>query len=146
MKIRILLLSLSCALLAAPTMRAADDKDSTVLGDHMDNMNKAMRALKKQVADAAQNKSSLELVATIKKEAAEAAKEKPAWTADKPAADQAKYVEDFKGGMKDLNDKLVALETALKANQNDVAAKIVEEIGQAQKKGHKQFKKPETKK
>ena len=35
---------------------------------------------------------------------------------------------------------------ALKAGKNDEAAKIVDELGAAQKEGHKEFKKPDEKK
>jgi cytochrome c556 len=137
MKIRILLLTLICAMVSAPVVSAAD-KEETELGNHMDKMGGAFRKLKKQVADAAQNESSLKLVATIKEEAAASAKEKPAWHPDDAPKFQAK--------MKEFSDKVAALETALKAGKNDVAAKIVDELGAAQKEGHKEFKKPEKKK
>jgi soluble cytochrome b562 len=146
MKIRILLLSLICAVGTVPVALHAADKEETELGNHMDKMSGAMRKLKKQVADPKQNAESLALVATIKKEAAEAAKLDPAWKADKPAGDQAKFVSDYQASMKELITKIDALEAAFKANNNTEAAKIVDELGAAQKKGHKQFKKPETKK
>lgn len=137
MKIRILLLSLACAVASVPAIQAAD-KDETVLGNHMDKMNGAMRKLKKQVADAAQNADSIKLVATIKAEATEAAKEKPAWHPEDAPKYQAK--------MKEFIAKVGDLEAALKAGKNDVAAKIVDELGAAQKEGHKAFKKPADKK
>jgi len=145
MKIRILLLSLICAVATVPVVTAAD-KDETELGNHMDKMGGSFRKLKKAVPDAAQNAESLKLVAAMKKEAAAAMKLEPAWKADKPAAEQAKFAADYKAEMKEFNAKLDSLEAALKAGNNAEAAKIVDELGAAQKKGHKQFKKPDDKK
>ncbi len=144
MKIRILLLSLICAV-GVPAALHAADKEETELGNHMDKMNGAMRKLKKQVGDAAQNASSLELVATIKKEGAASVKLEPAKKAEIPAGDQAKFVADYQKQMKDFNAKVEALEAALKANNNTEAAKIVDEMGAAQKQGHKAFKKQDKK-
>jgi len=48
--------------------------------------------------------------------------------------------------MKEFNGSVAKLEAALKAGKNDEAAKICEELGAAQKEGHKEFKKPDSKK
>jgi soluble cytochrome b562 len=138
MKIRILFLSLLCAVAAVPSTRAADKEDTTVLGDHMDKMGAAFRKLRKQIDDATKNADSIALVDTMKKEATAASKEKPAWHPD----DAAKYA----AKMKEFIAKIDDLSAALKAGKNDVAAKLVGEIAQAQKEGHKEFKKPEKKK
>jgi len=144
MKIRILLLSLICSAAAVTGVNAAEgkakggDKDETVLGGHMDKMGGAFRKLKRQISDASKNADSLTLVATIKAAGVESAKEKPAW---KP-----QDAEKFQAKMKDFNAKVDKLEAALKANDNATAAKICDELGQAQKEGHKEFKKPDEKK
>jgi cytochrome c556 len=137
MKIRILLLTLACALVSVPAINAAD-KEETELGNQMDKMGGAMRKLKKSVPDAAQNAESLKLVATIKAAAVASAKEKPAWhPADAPK---------FQAKMKEFITKVEKLEAALKANDNATAAKICEELGVAQKEGHKEFKEDKKKK
>lgn len=141
MKIRILLLSLICAAVTVPAVRAADaakDKDETVLGEHMDKIGGAFRKLKRQIADSAQNASSLELVATIKKEATASLNEKPAWHPE----DAPKFQEQ----MKQFVELVGKLETTLKAGDNAAAAKLIDDMGAAQKKGHKEFKKPDEKK
>ena len=137
MKIRILFLSLLCAVAAVPSTRAAD-KDETVLGDHMDKMGAAFRKLRKQIDDATKNADSIALVDTMKQEATAAAKEKPAWHPDD--------ADKFAAKMKEFIAKIDDLSAALKAGKNDVAAKLVAELAQAQKEGHKEFKKPEKKK
>lgn len=143
MKLRILLLSLICAAVTLPCARAEDkaksaDKDETELGGHMDKMGGAFRKLKRQLPDATKNDDSLKLVATIKAEAAESAKLTPAWKPEQKEKYQAK--------MKDFNAMVGKLEAALKAGKNDEAVKIAEELGAAQKEGHKEFKKPDDKK
>jgi hypothetical protein len=124
------------AIVSSKAKAAANDE--TELGGHMDKMSGAFRKLKRQIADASKNADSLALVATIKAAGVESAKEKPAWKPQDAAKFQAK--------MKEFNDKVAKLEAALKAGKNDEAAKIVDELGQAQKEGHKEFKKPDEKK
>ena len=127
----------------APAPAAAPDEDKkTDLEMRMDRMNKAFRKLKKQVADPAQNASSLELVATMQAAATEALDFTPAKAADLPADQQAKFVDDFKAGIKGMKDEFTKLSTALTAGKNDDAAKIFAEITDLEKKDHKEFKKP----
>lgn len=145
MKIRILLLSLICAAVTVPAIQAADAPE-TELGDKMDKMGGAFRKLKRQLADATKNEDSLKLVATMRESAKAALTLEPAMKADIPKADQAKFVADYQAKMKSFNAELVKLEDALKAGKNEDAAKIVEGLGTMQKEGHKQFKKPDTKK
>jgi hypothetical protein len=129
---------------AAPNAAPAstDDEKKTDLEMRMDRMNKAFRKLKKQVADPAQNASSLELVATMQAASKEAMDLTPAKTADLPADQQAKFVDDFKAGMKGMQDEFTKLSDALTAGKNDDAVKIVAEIGDLEKKDQKEFRKP----
>jgi len=130
---------------AAPNAAPAatdDDEKKTDLEMRMDRMGKAFRKLKKQVADPAQNASSLELVATMQAAAKEALDFTPAKTADLPADQQAKFVDDFKAGIKGMQDEFTKLSDALTAGKNDAAVKIVAEIGDLEKKDHKEFRKP----
>lgn len=145
MKIRILLLSLICAVATVPVINAAD-KEETELGDKMDKMGGAFRKLKRQVADASKNDDSLKLVATIRESTKASMKLEPAMKADKPAAEQAKFVAAYQAKMKEFDDMVGTLEVALKAGKNDEAAKIVDALGVANKEGHKEFKRPDKKK
>lgn len=142
MKIRILLLSLICATAVVPGARAAEgkggDKEETVLGGHMEKMGGAFRKLRRQISDASKNEESLALIATIKTESIAAAKEKPAWHPE----DAPKY----QAQMKDFIANVEKLEAAVKAKDNAAAAKLVDELAAAQKKGHTDFKKPDGKK
>ena len=148
MKNRLLLVSTCLALAFAPAMRAEDAKPAqkseapeTELGGHMEKLNGAYRKLKRQIADPAKNAESLALVATIKEHATASLKLKPEMTADKPAADQAKFVESYQTEMKKMIELVNKLETSLKAGKNDEAAKMIADLDAQQKSSHKEFKK-----
>jgi Spy/CpxP family protein refolding chaperone len=108
----------------------------------MDRMGKAFRKLKKQVADPAQNDSSLQLVGTMEAAAKESLELTPAKAADLPEDQRAKFEEDFKAGIKGMQDELAKLRDALTAGKNDDAVKIVAEIDALEKKDHKEFRRP----
>ena len=144
MKIRLVIASLVCALAAGSFVNAADAE--TELGKNMEKMGGAFRALRRQVADASKNADSLAKLATIKQSAQASMKLEPAWKADKPAADQKKFVADYQAEMKKFVGQVEKVEAALKANNNAEAEKLLATLGDAQKAGHKQFKKPDSKK
>ena len=147
MKIRLSLLALACALMAAPIhVQAADKEPETELGTKMDKMGAAFRALRRQAKDSSKNADSLAKVAIIKENAVASLKLEPAKKATVPAADQKKFVADYQAKMKEfiaLTDKLAA---AFKANNNEEAEKLLGAMADAQKKGHGEFQKKKEKK
>jgi len=112
----------------------------------MEKMSGAFRALRRQIADASKNADSLAKVGVIRQNAEAALKLEPAKKSEVPAAGQAKFVADYKAEMKKFIDMCAKLEVALKANNNEEAAKICGAMGDAQKAGHKGFKKDDKKK
>lgn len=146
MKIRLSLLALACALVVAPVqIQAADKEPETELAKKMDKMGSAFRALRRQIKDSAKNADSLEKVKTIKENAIASLKLEPAQKAKVPAAEQAKYVAAYHKQMKDFIALTEKLETALKANDNAEAEKLLGAMGDAQKKSHTEFNKKEKK-
>jgi soluble cytochrome b562 len=125
---------------AAP---AADDEKKTELETKMDRMGKAFRKLRKQVADPTQNASSIDLASKMLAAAKEAELLTPEKAADLPEDQRPKFVADFKAGIQAMEDEIQKLSDALTAGKNDVAASIVADMGAMEKKGHKEFKKPE---
>ncbi len=119
-----------------------DDEKKTELETRMERMGKAFRKLKKQVADPAQNASSLQLLATMQEAAKEAIDLTPAKAADIPGDQRAKFMDDFKAGIRGMQDEFAKLADALTAGRNGDAARIVDDIDALEKKDHKQFKKP----
>ncbi len=144
MKIRLVIASLVCALAAGSFVHAAEAE--TELGKKMEKMGGAFRALRRQITDASKNADSLAKLATIKENAMASLKLEPAMKADKPAADQKKFVADYQAEMKKFIEQVTKVEVALKANNNAEAEKLLAGVGDAQKAGHKQFKKADEKK
>lgn len=145
MKIRLSLIAVVFALAAGLVARAADEPE-TELGGKMEKMGGAFRALRRQITDASKNADSLAKIAVIKENAQAAAKLEPAKKAELPAADQAKFVADYQAEMKKFIELVSKVEAALKANNNEEAGKLVTQMGDDQKKAHKQFKKEDKKK
>jgi cytochrome c556 len=154
MKIRLPLFALICAVTALPVIRAQDaapkqmpaKQDTTPLGEQMDKISGAFRKLGRQIADATKNEDSLAQVAIIHDAATEALKLEPSWKQEKPAEDQAKFVADFQAEMKGFIADVDKLAAALKAGNNDEAAKLLQALKADQDKGHSDFRKPKKKK
>jgi acyl-CoA reductase-like NAD-dependent aldehyde dehydrogenase len=130
---------------STPAAQAAgpENEKKTDLEVRMDRMGKAFRKLKKQVADPAQNESSLELLATMEDAANEAIGFTPEKAEDIPVDQRAKFVEDFKAGVRAMQDEFAKLRAALTAGKNDDAVRIVAEMVDLEKKDHKEFRRPE---
>lgn len=143
MKIRLLLLSVAVAL--APVTGFSADAE-TELGGKMEKIGGAFRALRRQVADPSKNADSLTKVATIRENAEASLKLEPAKKADVPAAQQKKFVDDYRAEMRKFLELTGKLEAALKANNNAEAEKLLTQLNDQQKASHKQFKKDDKKK
>jgi cytochrome c556 len=144
MKIRTLLFALACSLAVSPAVRAADTE--TELGGKMEKMGSSFRVIKRQIGDATKNADTLAKLAVLKENAEASLKLEPAMKADKPKGDQGKFVADYQAGMKKFIELCGKLEAALKKGDNAEATKICGAMGDAQKAGHKDFKKPDEKK
>ncbi len=144
-----LIFLLVAGLVLSPTFTFAQakkkDRPDTDIEKAMGQMSGAVRKLKKQVSDSAQNAASLELVATIRAGALEAKKHVPLRAADVPESDRAAFVADFQKRMDEFLDAVGKLERALQDGKNDEAGPLLKELGRLQKAGHKDFERPEKK-
>jgi cytochrome c556 len=127
---------------AAPAVK--EKKPETELTKHMDKMNGAFRKLRRQAADATKNADSLEQVVILKEFATASVKLEPAKAATIHEADRAKWVADYRAEMKKALALIDKLEAAFKAGQNEVAAKLVNELNAQQRAGHKEFRAERT--
>ncbi len=144
MKIRLTLLTVVVALATGLVARAAEAE--TELGAKMEKMGGAFRALRRQITDASKNEDSLAKLKTIRENAEASLKLEPAMKADKPAAEQAKFVADYKAEMKKFIELVAKVEASVKAGNNGEAEKLLGDMSKAQKAGHTSFKKPDDKK
>ena len=116
---------------------AADD--DTPLAKEMSAMNKSLRTLKRQVADASKKEDNLALIASMKKHLDAGAKLEPAKTKDVPAADKPAYLAKYKEQIASLGKSFDELEAAVKADKADDAKKVFEKMSDQKEKGHKDF-------
>lgn len=141
-----LALAFVTCLATVPALPAQETKkkiEETELGRSMEKISGAWRKLRRQIADPASNASSLELVAIISAAAEKALALTPARIDDVPAADREKFAENYRKGMKGFHAQVGKLAEALKAGDNAAAQDLIKKIGDLQKEGHKEFKRPD---
>ena len=144
MKIRLSLLTAVSVLALGLVVRAAEPE--TELGTKMEKVGGAFRALGRQVTDPSKNADSLARLAVMKENLQAGLKLEPAKKAEIPAAEQTKFVADYQAEMKKFIALVEKTEAALKANNNEEAAKLVATMRTDQKKAHTSFKKDDKKK
>lgn len=116
---------------------AADD--DTPLAKEMKAMNKDLRKLKKQVADASKKDENLGLISDIKTHLDAATKLEPAKTKDVPAGEKAAYLEKYKKEMGELTKTYDDLGAAIKEGKADEAKKTLDKLSDEKEQGHKDF-------
>jgi soluble cytochrome b562 len=139
---------LALLLVLAPTaqLRAESPAPATAapeenaIEDQMETMGSAFKKLRRQVPDPAQNASSLELVAKLRKASVAAQPLTPEKAAKIPEADRARFVAAYAEKMTALIAEIDKLEAALKADKNDEAATALARLGELQKEGHREFR------
>ncbi len=138
---RLLLASSLATLISLPTVSFAED-DHTPLGEQMEVIGDAFRQLRRQAGDAEQNASTLELLETIHAAAQHSLDFKPEYTADKPAGEQAHFVESFKEDMHAFIAIVEEAIAAVKAGDNAKAEELVGKMRDTQRSGHKAYRRP----
>lgn len=118
------------------SVRAEDD---TPLGKNMSGMNKALRTLKRQIADASKKDENIGLLEKIKTSIAEASKLEPKKTKEVPEAEKAAYIAKYKKQMEELGKTFDEIETAVKADKAADAKALFDKLGEQKEKGHKDF-------
>lgn len=144
---KLLLALMICAAIApgvrAQNASAKDDEPTTELGKTMEDLSHAYKKLRRQVKDPSHNENSLELVKSIRTAAEHALTLAPALADDQPADKREAFVAAYHKKMREFIANIEPLEAALKGNKNADAAALVAKLGDLQKKGHKEFKKPD---
>ena len=132
----------------APTpenLLAKAERPETELEKTMTKMGKAWRQVRKAAREGQLSPATAVIVADVRTNAEAALKLKPALETEQPVMLQAKFQSDYQAQMKKLIAALSSLEAALKANDVAGATKLVTEVGDLMKAGHKEFKKPDEK-
>jgi ABC-type transporter MlaC component len=143
MKIKTLFTLFTSLVLAAHCTFAAEEP--TELEKEMKAMNKALRTLKRQIADPTKKDANLELLTAIKKSVEASHKLEPAKTKSIPEAERKAYVEKYKEQVGALDKTFDKLAAAIKADKADEAKTLMDELGKLKEKGHKDFTDEEEK-
>ncbi|MBL0939380.1 MAG: hypothetical protein IBJ03_10810 [Gemmatimonadaceae bacterium] len=125
--------------LTSTTLRAQAD-EKTPLGKKMAALNTAFKAVGRQIEDPSKNASTLEQLTIIETNAKAAMALEPEKKAQVPAAQQAKFMADYKAGMQQFLDTVVKLRAAVKAGKNTEALAIIDSMKDQQRDSHKEFR------
>ncbi len=126
------------ALSPGNTAFAADD--DTPLTKEMNGVNKDLRKLKKQVADASKKDENIGLVDDIKKHLVTGRDMEPATTKDQPADKKAAFIAKYKEQIDSTIKDFDALSAAIKADKADEAKTLLEKLQKDKEQGHKDFR------
>lgn len=126
---------------APPAKKQKKEKDrpDTDIEKAMKKMGGAFRKLRGQAKQGAFTADAVDLVATMKAAAAEAAKHDPLKTKDVPEADRAKFLAEYQAKMEEFGKTLDSLSAALKAGKTEDAVALVGKLGKLQHSGHEKF-------
>ena len=136
MKLKNLFTLLAACAIAVPAFAEED----TPLTKEMEKLNKAIKAVTRNIADAGQKDANLAKVAEAKAANTAGLKYEPAKTKDVPAAEKAKFVEGYKASMQEVGKNLDALKAAIEGGKTDEAKSILEKLNTEKKEGHKKYK------
>jgi hypothetical protein len=144
---RLLIAIVLCGLPAGAELRAEEpevkQEEITELGEQMEQMGSAFRRLRRQAAEPAYNESSLELVAVMQHAAKAAWMLVPAKAAELPEAERAEFIADYRARIAGLRGALEKLAEHLRTPDNPAAVKLIAELADLQKAGHREFRKRE---
>jgi len=130
----------ACALTAVALSLTASAADSTPLEDQMEKLSKALKLVKRNLADASAKDANLAKIADAKAALGEAKKLEPAMTKTIPAGQKEKFLTDFKASIEETGKALDELKAAIEAGKSEEAAKVMEKLDLQKKESHKKFK------
>ena len=136
MKLKQLFTLLAACAIAVPAFAEED----TPLSKEMEKISKALKAVNRNIADAAQKDANLAKVAEAKAANEAGLKYEPAKTKDVPAAEKAKFLSGYKAAMEEVGKDLDALKAAIAGGKTEDAKALLEKLNNAKKDGHKKYK------
>jgi hypothetical protein len=131
----------TAAVAALALVVPASAQDETPLGKEMEKISKSLKLVNRNLADVTQKESNLAKIAEAKAACEKAAGMEPAKTKDVPAAEKAKFLEEYKASMVEMGKQLDELKAAISADKSEDAAKVMEKLNAGKKDGHKKYKK-----
>jgi soluble cytochrome b562 len=136
MKLKPLFTLLAACAIAVPAFAEED----TPLAKEMEKISKALKAVNRNLADAAQKDANIAKVGEAQTANTAALKLEPAKTKDVPAADRPKFLAAYKTSIENVGKSLDALKAAIEGGKTDEAKTILDKLNGQKKEGHKEFK------
>ena len=133
-------LVLTLTAFARPETRVVQD-DDTQLELYMKDINRGLRALRKQLSDPEMKDATIQSIREIEILTIKARNEKPAKLEEIPEAAQAEFLMGYQKSMVEFTSKLMELEMAVVAGDMEKAEKLREAIGDLKKPAHTEYKK-----
>jgi soluble cytochrome b562 len=112
----------------------------SALENQMKILARGNRQLSLQVADPAQQQSTITLIESLKKAAFDSKALEPRKTTEIPEAKRAQFLADFRTELDELKDSFDQIEEAVKAGQYDKAKSLLATVNSIKKEGHGKFK------
>ncbi len=139
--------SLAAILLATALMPTAGPSatppqdDEPVVVQSMKQIGRDLRQLRRQVRDAANKDSALELISKIKTNLQIAQKEQPLKTPDLPESERDEFLKSYRSMMDDVIATVGKLDAAVRSGDTEQAQTLVRKLYDYRKEGHKHFQK-----
>ena len=133
-------LALTIFLPVAGAENHGDDEEKTPLGEEMGAMNKAWRQIKKQAGDASQNTETVKLLDQVIESCRTSVDMIPILSEEVSEDKRPAYIEAYKKEMMKLDEQYESLRSLFEAGENEKAQKLIKQIDDLKKKGHKEFK------
>ena len=127
----------SAFLVLSPATRAAEEE--TPLAKEMNAMDDNLKALKKIIANAAENKKSLELLDKVQASVVASKSMTPAEVKNIPEAERAQWVADYRKEMAVLLEHLCKMEVAIIDGKNADAETLFKGLKKIEDDGHEKF-------
>ncbi len=137
MKLKYLFTLLAACTIAVPAFA----EEETPLGLEMEKVGKGLKGVNRNLADPAQKDANLAKLVEVKAALEKAATMEPAKAKDVPAAEKAKFIEDYKASVAESIKGVDALKAAIEAGKAEDAVKAMAALNDGKKEGHKKFKK-----
>ncbi len=126
--------------LFAGTLHLHAEEENEALEQQMKILARGTRQLTLQVADPAQQQSSVTLLETLKKAAVDSKALTPRMTSQMPEAKRAQFLADYRTDLDELKDSFDQIEEAVKAGQYEKAKSLIATVNTIKKEGHGKFK------
>jgi len=134
------------SLIAAPSLRAAEEKKDTELQKRMEEIESGLKKLRRTLRKPEENAESLKTIGQVKAAMEASKKLPPAMAASLPEAERAKFIESYKKDIDAVIAEMGKMEKAVKDGKNADAQAVLKKLSEMEEAGHEKYIKDDAKK